>query len=230
MLADIAHIAGFVATKLHQNPIKYADVVTSTTHKTLRGPRGGIILTNNKEIAQKVDKAVFPGIQGGPQVHSIAAKAVSFEEADSKEFKNYQERVLMNSKEFANYFLKKGKSIITNGTQNHLVLIDTKKSFNITGSEAEKFLEEANIIVNKNSIPFDKLSPRNPSGIRIGTSAMTTLGFDKDSFIEVAKIIYEILENKNAKYSESRKKDVEKLIKSVLEKNEKFKNYWPSSS
>lgn len=195
LLVDMAHIAGLVAAGLHQNPCKYADVVTSTTHKTLRGPRGGLILTNNEEIAKKIDKCVFPGIQGGPLMHVIAAKAVCFAEAMTTEFINYQKQVIKNAKILCDVLKMEGFKIVTNGTDNHLILVDVKKSVNMTGKEAEKLLDEVGITCNKNMIPYDVTTPFITSGIRLGTAAMTTRGFKENEFVEVAKIISSTLNN-----------------------------------
>lgn len=195
LLVDMAHIAGLVAAGLHQNPCKYADVVTSTTHKTLRGPRGGLILTNNEEIAKKIDKCVFPGIQGGPLMHVIAAKAVCFREAMTTEFIEYQKQVVKNAKILCDVLKMEGFKIVTNGTDNHLILVDVKKSVNMTGKEAEKLLDEIGITCNKNMIPYDVTTPFITSGIRLGTAAMTTRGFQENEFVEVAKIISSCLNN-----------------------------------
>ncbi len=213
VLADVAHIAGLIVAGLHQNPLDVGiDVVTSTTHKTLRGPRGGIILTNNEEIAQKINKAVFPGIQGGPLMHVIAGKAVSFWEADKEEFKEYQKQVIINANTLSNELIKKEVKVLTNGTDNHLLLIDVKKSFNISGARAEELLYEANIIVNKNSIPFDEERPTVTSGIRMGTPAMTTKGWKEKEFKEISNIIYEILNSDDLEFAKSKKKDILKML------------------
>ncbi len=196
VLADVAHIAGLIVAGLHQNPLDVGiDVVTSTTHKTLRGPRGGIILTNNEEIAKKIDKSVFPGVQGGPIMNIIAGKAVAFYEAGKNDFIKYQEQVIKNAKVFSDELIKKGVKILTNGTDNHLFLVDVKKSFNITGARAENLLYKSHIIVNKNSIPYDEEGPRITSGIRIGTPAMTTKGWKKEEFKKLANYIYQILKS-----------------------------------
>ena len=208
LMVDMAHIAGLVATGLHQNPVMYADVVTSTTHKTLRGPRGGLILTNNEEIIKKINKTIFPGIQGGPLMHVIAAKAQCFYEALQPEFKEYQEQVLKNSKTLCHTLKKYGVKIITGDTDNHLILIDVKSTFNLTGKEAEAILDSINITVNKNTIPYDTESPMVTSGIRIGTPAMTTRGFKESDFIKVGEIIYKAL---------SKKQDLKDLQEQVLE-------------
>lgn len=189
LMVDMAHIAGLVAAGLHQNPCRYADVVTSTTHKTLRGPRGGIILTNNEEIIKKVDKAVFPGLQGGPLMHVIAAKAVCLAEAMSTDFIKYQKQVVKNAKVLCDVLKMSGFKIVAGGTDNHLMLVDVKKSVNMTGKEAESLLESIGITCNKNMIPFDVTTPYITSGIRLGTAAMTTRGFDEKDFLEVGKII-----------------------------------------
>lgn len=210
LMVDMAHIAGLVAAGLHENPCKYADVVTSTTHKTLRGPRGGIILTNNEEIAKKINKTIFPGIQGGPLMHVIAAKAQCFYEALQPEFKEYQNQVIKNAKAMANHFKEKNIKIISKGTENHLMLIDVKSSFNITGKDAEKILDEINITCNKNSIPNETESFTTTSGIRIGTPAMTTRGLKEKEFIEIADIIIDTLQNHDNK--EKLNKNKEKVL------------------
>lgn len=197
LMVDMAHIAGLVAAGVHESPIEYADVVTSTTHKTLRGPRGGIILTNNEDIAKKINKIIFPGIQGGPLMHVIAAKAQCFYEALQPEFKIYQQQIVNNSKALADQFIKNAVVLISGGTDNHLMLLDVKSSFNITGKEAEKILDSIHITCNKNTIPGDTESPFVTSGIRIGTAAMTTRGFGEDTFRLVADIICEALRNKD---------------------------------
>ncbi|NLL17722.1 MAG: serine hydroxymethyltransferase [Clostridia bacterium] len=186
-MVDMAHIAGLVATGLHPNPMPYADFVTSTTHKTLRGPRGGLILCK-EEHAKAVDKAIFPGLQGGPLMHVIAAKAVAFKEALSPEFKTYQEQVLKNAKALAEGLNSKGINLVSGGTDNHLLLVDVR-SRNVTGKEAEFRLDEIGITVNKNAIPFDPESPFITSGIRIGTPATTTRGFKEQEMAEIASLI-----------------------------------------
>ena len=197
LLVDMAHIAGLCATGFHQNPIVFADVVTSTTHKTLRGPRGGIILTNNEEIAKKIDKEVFPGCQGGPLMHVIAAKAVAFKEALDPSYKIYIENVVKNSKILAKTLQNLGYSIISGGTDNHLLMVDVKSKLGITGLDAQKILESVNITCNKNSIPGDTEKPAYCSGIRLGTPAMTTRGFKEKEFIKVGNLIDQALINKN---------------------------------
>lgn len=216
LMVDMAHIAGLVATGNHPSPFPYADIVTSTTHKTLRGPRGGFILTNNEEIAKKIDKTTFPYIQGGPLMHIIAAKAQCFYEALSKDFKKYQNQVIKNAQILANTLKEEGIKLITDGTDNHLLLLDVKSSLNISGQEAETILSKINITVNKNSIPFDKEKPKVTSGIRIGTAAMTTLGFKEEQFKQVAQIISLSLKNKEDKKIQIKlKKDVKKLMEGV---------------
>ena len=214
LMADIAHIAGLVATGYHPSPLPYCDIVTSTTHKTLRGPRGGIIMTNNPEIAKKVDKNIFPGIQGGPLEHVIAAKAVAFYEDLQDSYKEYIHQVILNAQAMAKFFMDKGYSILTGGTDNHLFMIDIKKSRNMTGLECQKLLESCNITVNKNSIPFDDEKPFYASGIRIGTPAMTTRGYKEEQFIEIANYIDEIITHKDdRKYLDTIKEKVSELNK-----------------
>lgn len=195
LFVDMAHIAGLVAAGLHPSPIEFADAVTSTTHKTLRGPRGGIILTNNEEIAKKIDRAVFPGEQGGPLMHVIAAKATAFREALEPSFKSYQEQVIKNAKTMADTFTELGYRVISGGTDNHLVLIDIKSKLGITGKKAEETLYKVNITINKNSIPFDKEKPMLTSGIRLGAPAMTTKGFKEKEFRQIVLWIHEVLTN-----------------------------------
>ncbi len=199
LMVDMAHIAGLVAAGLHENPCLYADVITSTTHKTLRGPRGGLILTNDEEIIKKIDKVIFPGIQGGPLMHVIAAKAECFYEAMQPEFKDYQKQVIKNIKAMADIFIKNKVKLISNGTDNHLILVDVYNSFGITGKEAEKLLDKIHITVNKNTIPKETLSPFKASGIRIGSPAMTTRGLKEKDFEEIANIIINVLRNKDNK-------------------------------
>ena len=188
LMVDMAHIAGLVAAGLHMSPVSYADVVTTTTHKTLRGPRGGLILCNDEEIAKKIDKAIFPGIQGGPLLHVIAAKAVCFGEALSDEFKAYQNQLLKNNKVFAEALLAEGFDLVSGGTDNHLSLIDLRP-MNITGRDMEIRLDEVGITVNKNAIPDDPQKPSITSGIRVGTAAVTTRGFKEEDMIEVAHLM-----------------------------------------
>ncbi len=195
LMVDMAHIAGLVAANLHQSPFPYADVVTSTTHKTLRGPRGGIILTNSDDIIKKINKTIFPGIQGGPLMHVIGAKAECFYEALQPEFVEYQKQVVKNAQAMANRFMEDNVKIISGGTDNHMFLIDVKSSYNITGKLAEKTLDNIHITCNKNTIPFDEESPNVTSGIRIGTPAMTTRGLKEDDFELIEYIINRSLTN-----------------------------------
>lgn len=215
LFVDMAHIAGLVAVGLHPNPLLYADVVSSTTHKTLRGPRGGLILTNNEEIAKKIDKTIFPGLQGGPLMHIIAAKAQCFYEALQPEFKDYQIQVLKNIKVLSDTLIDNGFKVITKGTDNHLILVDLS-NFNITGKEAEKLLDKINITVNKNAIPYDSNPPTVTSGIRIGSPAMTTKGFKEKEFIKIGNIISSLI--KKEKSIDVLKKEVKELIKVSLNK------------
>ncbi len=186
-MVDMAHIAGLIAAGLHPNPVEYADFVTTTTHKTLRGPRGGMILCK-KEFAQKIDKAIFPGTQGGPLMHVIAAKAVCFKEAMEDDFNLYQQQVLKNAKALSGELMNKGFRIVSGGTDNHLMLVDVRNK-NLTGKEAEKMLDEIHITTNKNTIPFDPQSPFVTSGIRVGTPAVTTKGMKEAEMIELADIM-----------------------------------------
>lgn len=197
LMVDMAHIAGLVAAGLHPSPIPYADVVTSTTHKTLRGPRGGIILTNNEEIIKKINKIIFPGIQGGPLMHVIGAKAQCFYEALQPSFKEYQTQVLKNIKALSETLKEEGFRIVSGGTDNHLILVDVKGSIGITGKEAETILDKINITVNKNTIPYDTESPFKTSGIRLGSPAMTTRGLTEVEFKQIGKIISKALKNKD---------------------------------
>ena len=194
LLADIAHIAGLVATGLHPDPIPYCDVVTTTTHKTLRGPRGGLILTRDAELGKKLDKAVFPGSQGGPLEHVIAAKAVAFGEALKPEFKVYSAQVIENARAMATGLQKRGFKIVSNGTDNHLMLVDLR-SIGMTGKEADRLVSGVNITANKNTVPFDPESPFVTSGLRLGSPAMTTRGMNTAEFTEIANIIADRLLN-----------------------------------
>ncbi len=195
LMVDMAHIAGLVATGLHMSPIPYADIVTSTTHKTLRGPRGGMILTNREDIIKKINRVVFPGVQGGPLMHVIAAKAQCFFEALQPEFKEYQLQVIKNIKTLEKVLKEEGIRLVSNGTDNHLLLLDVKNSVGITGKKAEEVLDKINITVNKNTIPNDLESPMVTSGIRIGSPAMTTRGFKEEEFAILGKIICKCLKN-----------------------------------
>ena len=187
-MVDMAHIAGLVAAGMHPSPVPYAHVVTSTTHKTLRGPRGGIILTNDEEIAKKVNKAIFPGIQGGPLMHIIAAKAICFGEALKPEFKEYGKKVISNCKALENALIAQGVDIVSGGSDNHLLLLDLR-SLGITGKELERRLDEVHITVNKNAIPNDPEKPFVTSGVRIGTAAVTSRGFEAQDMIDIAEYI-----------------------------------------
>ncbi|MCP0887858.1 serine hydroxymethyltransferase [Ligilactobacillus sp. WILCCON 0076] len=194
LMVDMAHIAGLVAAGLHPNPVEYADVTTTTTHKTLRGPRGGMILTNDADLAKKVNSAIFPGIQGGPLEHVIAGKAAAFKEALDPSFKEYSQQVIKNTAAMADVFAKNDKArLVSGGTDNHLLLIDVS-GFALNGKQAEKLLDSVNITVNKNSIPFETLSPFKTSGIRVGTAAITSRGFDEADARKVAKLIVAVLE------------------------------------
>jgi len=212
-MADIAHIAGLCAAGVHENPVPYFDVVTTTTHKTLRGPRSAVIMCK-EEFATKIDKAVFPGLQGGPHEHIIAAKAVAFKEALEPEFKDYAKQIVKNAKALAEALMEIGLRLVTNGTDNHLMLVDVFKSKNLTGKDAERALELAGIYCNKNTIPFDTRSPWNPSGIRIGTPVLTTRGMKESEMKEVAGFMAKALDNhgREGKLAEI-KKDVEVFCK-----------------
>lgn len=207
LLVDMAHIAGLVAAGLHPSPVPYADIVTTTTHKTLRGPRGGLILTNNEEYAKKINKSIFPGLQGGPLMHVIAAKAVAFGEALKPEFREYAENIVKNAKAFAEGLKAEGFRLVSGGTDNHLILVDVRNK-NLTGKEAEKLLDNIGITCNKNTIPFDPASPFVTSGIRLGTPAATTRGFQEEDFKEVAAIMGLVLNNPIdfAKHAEAAKR------------------------
>ena len=215
LMVDMAHIAGLVATGLHPSPVPYADVITTTTHKTLRGPRGGLLLTNDEEIITKINKTIFPGIQGGPLMHVIAAKAQCFYEAMEPSFKDYTTNIIKNAKALSKIFINNGVKVISGGTDNHLMLIDVKSSFGITGKEAETILDKINITTNKNTIPNDTESPFKTSGLRIGTPAMTTRGFTTEDFEEVGIIIIEALRNKdNEEVLDNLRKQVLRLTSS----------------
>ena len=215
LFVDMAHIAGLVAAGLHQNPTLFADVVSSTTHKTLRGPRGGLILTNNEEIIKKINKTIFPGIQGGPLMHVIAAKAQCFYEALQPEFKTYQEQVIKNAKILAKTLEEEGFKIISGGTDNHLMLVDVKNTLGLTGKEAEEILDKINITVNKNTIPNETESPSKASGIRLGTPAMTTRGLKEADFASIGHIIVRALKNKD---NEDVLKGLQKEVLTITEK------------
>ena len=214
LLADIAHIAGIVAKGLHPDPLPYCDVVTTTTHKTLRGPRGGLILSNDEELGKKLDKSVFPGTQGGPLEHVIAAKAVAFGEALSPEFSEYIREVLNNSEVLAKTLIQRGIDIVSGGSDNHIVLLDSR-SIGMTGKVADALVSKINITANKNTVPFDPESPFVTSGLRLGTSALTTRGFDQNAFVEVGNIIADILLNPDdEEIKEICKERVRKLCRS----------------
>lgn len=214
LMVDMAHIAGLVAAGLHPNPVEYADFVTTTTHKTLRGPRGGMILCK-EEYKKDIDKTIFPGIQGGPLEHVIAAKAVAFGEALGNNFKTYQQQVVKNAKVLAEALINEGFRIVSGGTDNHLVAVDVKGSMGLTGKEAEETLDSVGITCNKNTIPFDQEKPFVTSGIRLGTPAATTRGFDEKAFEEVAKIISLAL--KNSKDEEKLQQAKERVAKLTAE-------------
>ena len=214
LLVDMAHFAGLVASGHHANPVPFADYVTSTTHKTLRGPRGGIILTNSEEKSKLINSRIFPGIQGGPLEHIIAAKAVSFKEALEPQFKTYIDQVIKNAQILAEVLLSEGHDLVTGGTDNHLILVDLSKS-DVTGKLAEHSLDEAGITVNKNTVPNEKRSPFVTSGIRIGSPALTTRGFGPDEFKIVGKWISKILKNpEDAELKLKVKNEVEVLCQS----------------
>lgn len=212
LMADIAHIAGLVAAELHPSPVPHADFITTTTHKTLRGPRGGIIMCR-AEYAKVIDKTVFPGIQGGPLVHVIAAKAVAFKEAMTEEFKNYQARVVRNASVLADSLIKKGFKLVSGGTDNHLILVDLT-NFNLTGKQAEEALDRAGITVNKNTIPFDTRPPTVTSGIRMGTPCVTTRGMGEEEMKEIAEIIEKVIKNiSNESVIKDMRKKVQRLCR-----------------
>ncbi len=224
LMVDMAHFAGLVAAGIYPNPLEYAHVVTTTTHKTLRGPRGGMILTNDDEIAEKIDKTIFPGIQGGPLMHVIAAKAVSFKEAMTEEFKEYQKQVVANAKALAEALKKRGYHIVSGGTDSHLFLVDLSRSKDevkdVTGKAAEKALERAAITLNKNTVPGEKKSPFVTSGVRIGTPAVTTRGMKEDQMEIIAELIDRVLTNvqdKKGNIPEEVKNDVSKKVKELCE-------------
>ena len=219
LMVDMAHIAGLVAADLHPSPVPYADFVTTTTHKTLRGPRGGIILAKAK-YEKELNSAIFPGIQGGPLEHIIAAKAVAFKEALSENFKNYQRQVVFNASALANTLKNNGFSLISGGTDNHLMLVDFRKS-EITGKQAEALLDEVGITVNKNKVPFDERSPFVTSGIRIGTPAVTTRGMKEGEMIKIGELIVEVLQNPD---DETIKNSIKKEVKLLCSKFPLYEN------
>ena len=213
-MVDMAHIAGLVAAGLHPSPFPYADVVTTTTHKTLRGPRGGVIMCK-EELGKAIDKAVFPGMQGGPLMHIIAAKAACFYEALQPEFKDYANQIMKNAKALEQSLKEEGFRLVADGTDNHLILIDVKASCGMSGKKAERLLDEIHITANKNAIPFDTEKPFKASGIRVGTPAMTTKGFDENDFREVGKIIAYRLKNEE---TDSVKEECLKRVKALTDK------------
>ena len=213
-MVDMAHIAGLVAAGLHPSPFPYADVVTTTTHKTLRGPRGGVIMCK-EELGKAIDKAVFPGMQGGPLMHIIAAKAACFYEALQPEFKDYAKQIMKNAKALEQSLKEEGFRLVADGTDNHLILIDVKASCGMSGKKAERLLDEIHITANKNAIPFDTEKPFKASGIRVGTPAMTTKGFDENDFREVGKIIAYRLKNEE---TDSVKEECLKRVKALTDK------------
>ena len=216
LMVDMAHIAGLVATGLHPSPVPYAHVVTTTTHKTLRGPRGGLILTNDEEIAKKINRVVFPGIQGGPLEHVILAKAQCFYEALQPSYKKYMNQVVKNIKAMAKALEEEGFSIVSGGTDNHLILVDVKSSCGITGKDAQNLLDSIHITTNKNTIPNETESAMVASGLRLGSPAMTSRGLKEEDFIEIAKIIAKALKNKD------NKKILNELSKEVLNITKKY--------
>lgn len=213
LMVDMAHISGLVATGAHPSPVNYADIVTTTTHKTLRGPRGGMILAKS-ELGKKLNSAVFPNMQGGPMEHTIAAKAVAFQEASTKEFADYQSQIIKNAKKLSEILQKGGLRIVSGGTDNHMVLVDLT-NLDLTGKSIEESLSRANIVVNRNAIPYDKRPPRETSGIRLGTAAITTRGMKEDAVSEIGSYILEIINNSQNNIQESNtKKKVLDLLKS----------------
>lgn len=219
LMIDMAHIAGLVAAGLHPNPLEYADIVTTTTHKTLRGPRGGMILTNDEELSKKINKAVFPGVQGGPLMHVIAAKAVCFKEALSPEFVTYQKQIIDNCKALADELKRLGYTLVSNRTENHLLIVNVKKSLGITGKEGEIILDKVGITCNKNTVPFDDEKPFVTSGLRIGTASVTTRGMKEKEMIKIASFIDNALKNKDNDIK------LNKIKHSVLELTKEFPLY-----
>ena len=220
LMVDMAHIAGLVATGLHQNPTEYADIVTSTTHKTLRGPRGGLILAK-EEYGKKLNSAVFPGLQGGPLMHIIAGKAVCFKEAMEPEFKEYQEQVIKNAKALAEGLISHGFELVSGGTDNHLVLVKLVNK-NLTGKVAEKLLDDANITTNKNTIPNDPQSPFVTSGLRMGTPAMTSRGFKEEDVLKVTDAIALVLDNPE---DPAKMEEAKAIVKELTDKYPLHKNF-----
>ena len=216
LMVDMAHIAGLVAAGCHPNPIEYADIVTTTTHKTLRGPRGGMILTNDEALAKKINSSVFPGCQGGPLMHVIAAKAVAFKEALQPEFKIYAKQIIKNCATLADELIKRGYKLVSNGTDNHLILVDIYGSVGVTGKKAENILHEVNITCNKNAIPGDTQKPTVTSGVRLGTAAITSRGFKEEEMKLVARFIDEALRNKD---DEEKLASIKKEVIALMEKH-----------
>ncbi len=211
-MVDMAHIAGLVAAGLHQNPCDYADIVTSTTHKTLRGPRGGIILTNSFELYKQINRVIFPGIQGGPLMHVIAAKAMAFQEALTPDFKEYQKNVIINASALSDALINLGFKVVSGGTDNHLILVEVKSLTGLTGKDAEKLLDLVNITCNKNTVPNDTEKPFITSGIRLGSPAITTRGFQEEDMEVIAQCIYDTLMNpENEEVLNSVRKTVKEL-------------------
>lgn len=218
LMVDMAHIAGLVAAGEHENPVPYAHVVTTTTHKTLRGPRGGVILTNDEEIAKKINKSIFPGTQGGPLMHVIAAKAVAFGEALTPAFKAYQHQIVLNAKAMSERFLANGVNLVSGGTDNHLMLLDLTSN-HITGKELETLLDEAHITVNKNAIPFDTEKPFVTSGVRIGTPSVTQRGMKEADCVYIADLITDIIKNRETAVGR-----VAEAVKTLCEKYPIYEN------
>ncbi|MCI7095181.1 MAG: serine hydroxymethyltransferase, partial [Clostridiales bacterium] len=216
LMVDMAHIAGLVAAGLHPSPIPYADVVTTTTHKTLRGPRGGMILCNDEQVFKKINSAVFPGTQGGPLMHVIAAKAVCFAEALKPEFKAYQQQVINNARVLADTLMKHGVKLVSGGTDNHLMLVDLSNE-GITGKELEKLLDDVHITANKNGIPFDTQKPTITSGLRLGTPSVTSRGMKEEEMVVIGELIADIIKNKEEALERSNEK--------VLKLTERFPLY-----
>ena len=216
LMVDMAHIAGLVAAGVHPNPCDYADIVTTTTHKTLRGPRGGMILTNSEELSKKINASVFPRIQGGPLMHVIAAKAVAFKEALDPSFKVYAENIVKNCKALASELTKLGYKLVSGGTDNHLILVDIYGSVGVTGKEAETILHRVNITTNKNAIPHDTQKPTITSGLRLGTAAATTRGLNEDEFKMVANFIDQALRNKD---NEEKLNEIQEEVIKLMDKH-----------
>ena len=219
LLVDMAHFAGLVATKQYPNPLQFADVVTTTTHKTLRGPRGGLVLTNNQDFAKKINSAVFPGLQGGPLMHVICAKAVAFGEALKPNFVDYIKNVILNAQVLSKVMIERGLEVVSGGTDTHLTLVDLRPK-NLTGKDAERSLENAGITCNKNGVPFDPQSPFVTSGIRLGSPAGTSRGFGKNEFELIGNLIGDVLDGleKNNENNDNVEKEVKIKVKSLCDK------------